>query len=138
MPSSKPLTLAVGDSLPALELPAIDRATLALFAGASGDHNPLHIDIDVARKPGMADVFTHGMLAMAYLGRLLSQHFDPRRLRGFGVRFAGITHLGHRLRCTGRVTERFEAGGEPRARLEIQAINQYGEVKLAGEAVIAL
>ncbi|GAO70694.1 MaoC family dehydratase [Comamonas sp. E6] len=55
----------VGDALPALELSPISRTTLALFAGASGDHNPIHIDTDFARKAGMPDVFAHGMLGMA-------------------------------------------------------------------------
>jgi hypothetical protein len=41
---------------------------LAVFAGASGDHVPLHIDIDFARRAGMPDVFAHGMLGMAWLG----------------------------------------------------------------------
>ena len=54
--------LEVGDTLPPLTLPAIDRTTLALFAGASNDHNPIHIDIDFAQKAGMKDVFAHGML----------------------------------------------------------------------------
>ncbi|MCU1414190.1 MAG: dehydratase, partial [Microbacteriaceae bacterium] len=40
-------TIAVGDELPPLALPPISRTTLALFAGASGDHNPIHIDLDV-------------------------------------------------------------------------------------------
>ena len=34
----------VGDQLPVLQLPPVDRTTLALFGGASGDHNPIHID----------------------------------------------------------------------------------------------
>ncbi|MGD9549587.1 MAG: MaoC/PaaZ C-terminal domain-containing protein, partial [Burkholderiaceae bacterium] len=55
--------LQVGDEMPVLELPPITRTTLALFAGASGDHNPIHIDIDFARKAGMPDVFAHGMLS---------------------------------------------------------------------------
>ena len=42
--------IQVGDTLPDLQLPPVDRTTLALFAGASGDHNPMHIDIDVARR----------------------------------------------------------------------------------------
>ncbi|MEY3721714.1 MAG: hypothetical protein RL618_2233, partial [Pseudomonadota bacterium] len=41
--------LKVGDTLPPLTLPPVDRTMLALFAGASGDHNPIHIDIDFAR-----------------------------------------------------------------------------------------
>ena len=51
----------VGDELPALQLPPVNRTTLALFAGASGDHNPIHIDTDFARKSGMPDVFAQGM-----------------------------------------------------------------------------
>ena len=127
----------VGDILPVLELPAISRTTLALFAGASGDHNQIHIDTDYARKAGMVDVFAHGMLSMAYLGRLLTQWVDQRQLREFGVRFTGITHLGHRITCTGRVVEKFEADGEQRAKVEIQTTNQYGETRIVGDAVIA-
>ena len=40
-------------TLPALTCRPITRTTLALFAGASGDHNPIHVDIDFARKSGM-------------------------------------------------------------------------------------
>ena len=46
------LELTVGTELPALALPPISRGTLALFAGASHDHNPVHIDLDVARAAG--------------------------------------------------------------------------------------
>ncbi|MEM5432135.1 MaoC family dehydratase [Cupriavidus oxalaticus] len=128
----------VGETLPPLTLEPINRTTLALFAGASNDHNAIHIDIDYARKAGMPDVFAHGMLSMAYLGRLLTLWVDQRQLRDFGVRFVGITHLGHRITCTGRVTEKFEADGEQRVRLEIQTANQFGETRILGDAVVAL
>lgn len=130
--------IQVGDALPPLELPPVDRKMLALFAGASGDHNAVHIDIDYARRAGMPDVFAHGMLSMAWLGRLLTQWVDQRQVRQFGVRFVGITHLGHRIVCTGRVVEKFEAEGEQRLRLEIQTANQYGEPRVVGDAVVAL
>lgn len=130
--------IQVGDSLPPLTLEPINRTTLALFAGASGDHNAIHIDIDYARKAGMPDVFAHGMLSMAYLGRLLTQWVDQSQLRNFGVRFAGITHLGHQVTCTGKVVGKFEADGERRVKLEIQTANQFGETKIVGDAVVAL
>ena len=47
----------------------ITRAKLALYAGASGDHNPMHIDSDFAKKAGFPDVFSHGMLVMGLLGQ---------------------------------------------------------------------
>ena len=128
----------VGDTLPALTLPAINRTTLALFAGASNDHNPMHIDIDFARRGRMPDVFAHGMLSMAYLGRLLTQWTDQRQLRQFNARFTGITHLGHIVTCSGKVVDRFEVNGEQRVKVEIQSANQYGEVKILGDAVIAI
>ncbi|MBV7574647.1 MaoC family dehydratase [Pseudomonas sp. PDM32] len=128
----------VGDTLPSLALPPINRTTLALFAGASGDHNAIHIDTDYARRAGMPDVFAHGMLSMAYLGRLLTQWVDQRQLREFGVRFLGITHLGHQITCTGTVVERFEVEGEQRIKVEVRTTNQYGETKIVGDAVIAL
>lgn len=128
----------IGDTLPPLTLEPVNRTTLALFAGASGDHNRVHIDTDYARKAGMPDVFAHGMLSMAYLGRLLTRWVDQRQLREFGVRFVGITHLGHQVTCMGRVVDKFEAEGERRVKLEIQTANQYGEPRVVGEAVIAL
>ncbi|SAK51851.1 dehydratase [Caballeronia hypogeia] len=131
-------TLKVGDTLPALTLAPVNRTTLALFAGASNDHNPIHIDIDYARRARMPDVFAHGMLSMAWLGRLLTQWTDQRKLREFGVRFTGITHLGHEITCTGKVVEKFEHDGEKRVRLELHTTNQYGEAKVLGDAVIAV
>jgi acyl dehydratase len=130
--------IQVGDLLPELTLAPINRTTLALFAGASGDHNAIHIDIDYARKAGMPDVFAHGMLSMAYLGRLLTRWVDQRQLREFGVRFLGITHLGYQITCTGKVVEKFEVDGEQRIKVEIQTSNQYGDIKILGDAVISL
>ena len=129
--------IQVGDSLPALTLPPLTRTTLALYAGASGDHNPVHIDIDVARRAGMPDVFAQGMLSSAYLGRLLTNWAAQEQLRSLSLRFTGITHLHNAVLCTGRVAEKFEAEGERRLRLEIHTRNQFGETKIAAEAVVA-
>ncbi len=131
-------SVQVGDALPPLQLPAVDRTTLALFAGASGDHNPIHIDIDVARRSGMPDVFAQGMLGMAWVGRLLTSWAPQAQLRRFDVRFQGITHLGNAMRCTGRVVEKLEVGGERCVRIEMQSANQFGQAKVAGDAIVAL
>jgi acyl dehydratase len=131
-------TVKVGDEIPALELLPISRTTLALFAGASGDHNPIHIDIDFARSAGMKDVFAQGMLSMAYLSRVLTQWVPQRQLLSYGVRFAAITQLGDRIRCTGKVVEKLERAGKRCVRLEVTAAKASGEVTLAGEALVAL
>ena len=69
--------------------PPITRHTLALYCGASGDHNPMHVDIDFAKAAGFPDVFAHGMLVMACLGQALTDAVAPGRIRSFSTRFAG-------------------------------------------------
>lgn len=131
-------SIAVGDALPELVMPPINRTTLALFAGASGDHNAVHIDLDAARAAGMPDVFAQGMLGMAWLGRLLTGWVPQSCLRKFSVRFAGISHLGNAIRCSGHVVEKLEVGGERCVRVEVRSANQFGQTKIVGEALIAL
>ena len=129
---------AVGERLVHKTFPAITRHMLALYCGASGDHNPIHVDIDFAKASGFPDVFSHGMLVMGYLGQALTDAVAPGRIRSFSTRFAAITQLGAQLTCEGQVTELFEHNGERRAKLALTTKDQHGEVKLAGEAIIAL
>lgn len=126
-----------GDALPGFTAGPISRHALALYCGASGDHNPIHVDMDFARSAGMDDVFAHGMLSAAYLARLLTNWAPQSALREFAVRFVAITHVGDHVRCTGQVVERFEAQGETRLRVELHARSQTGELRLSGVAVLA-
>jgi len=130
--------LNVGDTLPDHESAAISRHTLALYCGASGDHNPIHVDTDFARQAGMPDVFAHGMLSMAFLAQLLTKWVPQSQIRRWGVRFVAITPVHAKVLCTGRVVEKFEADGERRVRLQIDAHTDGGLHTLSGDAVIAL
>jgi acyl dehydratase len=130
--------IQAGSEIPTLKLQPISRFTLALYAGASGDHNPIHIDSDFAKKAGMPDVFAHGMLSMAYLGRMLSNWQPQAQLRKFGNRFASITQLQDVISCSGKVLELIEHNGETLARCEIQAVKADGEQTLVGEALVAI
>ena len=130
-------SINVGDTLPLLELPPLSRTTLALYAGASGDHNPMHIDTDFARAAGMPDVFAHGMLSAAWLARLLSNWVPQTAIRSLDVRFAALTQVGERIRCTGTVDEKFEHEGRRSVRLKIATANADGGIKLSGEALVA-
>lgn len=126
----------VGTRIVHKTFPPITRHTLALYCGASGDHNPIHVDIDFAKSAGFPDVFAHGMLVLGYLGQALTDAVDPARIRSFSTRFTSITQLGAHLTCEGHVTELFEDKGERRAKLALAAKDEAGEIKLAGEAII--
>ena len=125
--------LQVGDSLPPLALPPLTRHTLALYCGASGDHNPIHVDIDFARAAGLPDVIAHGMLSVAWLGRLLTNWVPQEAIRRLDVRFVAPTQVGERITCTGRVT----ALADGTVTLAVQTANEHGTVKITGEAVVA-
>ncbi len=129
---------AVGDRVVFKAFAPISRHQLALYCGASGDTNPMHVDIDFAKAAGFEDVFCHGMLIMAYLGQAVTDAFPPGRLRSFRTRFAAITQLGARITCEGHVAELLEQSGERRARISLAAADEAGHVKLTGEAVVAL
>lgn len=115
----------------------ISRTTLALYAGASGDHNPIHIDLDAARRAGMDDVIGHGMLAMAQLARAATTAAPQHELKTIKTRFAAPIVIGDELTCVATVSELYQAGQMPMARLGLTASNQAGQVKLIGEALVA-
>ncbi|MDG2392588.1 MAG: MaoC family dehydratase [Thalassotalea sp.] len=130
--------ISVGTKLPALVLPPITRTTLALFAGASGDHNPIHIDSDFAKQFGMEDVFAHGMLSMAYLGRMLTNWLPQANLKKFATKFTAITQLHDVLTCSGEVIELFTDNNESLAKVLIKVENQNGVSTLVGEATVVI
>jgi acyl dehydratase len=126
--------VTVGMELPPLSIPAISRKTLALFAGASGDHQPSHIDLDAAKAKGREDVIAHGMLIMGYMGRMLTDFVPQERIRSFSTRFVAVTPVHAEPRCTGRVV----AIEDGLASLELATHLADGKLVARGDAVIDL
>ncbi len=132
-----PAEVRPGDAVPELSFGPISRAMLALYAGASGDHDPVHIDIDFAKEAGLPDVFAHGMLTFGVLSRMVTQYYGMERLRALGARFVSITHVHDLITCRGTVIERWEQGGERLARIEVSVTAQDGRQTIIGEALVA-
>lgn len=78
---------------------------LALFAAASGDHNPLHLDSEVARSAGFDQPLVHGMLTMAYVGRLFTRQFGAGAVQQLQTRFTGAARKGDVLQLDARLSE---------------------------------
>jgi acyl dehydratase len=127
-----------GEALPGFETPPISRFALALYCGASGDHNPIHVDMDFARNAGLPDVFAHGMLSMAWLGQVLTRWVPQHAIRSFSVRFVALTNVGERITCSGKVVEKLARDGERLLRVELTTRNTQEDIKLSGEALVAL
>ena len=129
----------VGQSLSPLVKPPIEQEQLRLYAAASGDHNPIHLDTAAARRVGLDGVIAHGMLSMAFLGQFVNQQIadDPgARVGRLKVRYIAMVRPGDTLTCLGKVTARAEGETETAITLECWAQNQRGEQVTTGEAVV--
>jgi acyl dehydratase len=112
-----------------------DRLThtqLVKYAGASGDFNPIHTVVPIAKQAGFPDVIAHGMYVMGIAGEAITTWFPRKTLRKFNVRFKRITYPGETLTVQGQLTDNKQVNGETRLVGKIQVVNQEEEIKLEG------
>ncbi len=128
-------SLRVGDELPTLVKPAIDRVQIARFAGATNDYNPMHVDETAARTAGMPSVFAQAELPMGFMSQFLSDWLKGGRLSRLAVRFVKLVWPGDVLSCKGRVlARRRDEQGRYYVDVDIWAENQKGELVLKGHS----
>ena len=128
----------IGDEIPSLITKPISRSMLALYAGASGDHNPIHIDIDFAKKTGLSDVIAHGMLVMSFIGQVMTNVFPQESIKKFDAKFLSMTNINDILTCEGKVIDLELEDSLKRLFLKLLVIDQSGDKKLSGSAIIEL
>ena len=117
-----------GEVLPKLTIEPISRASLALYAGASGDHNPIHIDTDYTTQIGFPDVIVHGMLIMGYLGRILTDNINQSKILEYDARFISVTNIGDQLTCSGIVKTIREIDDKKEMELDLIVENQFNDI----------
>jgi acyl dehydratase len=123
----------VGDELPPLVKPPVDRLQIARYAGAAQDWNPLSVDEQHARNAGFPSALVPAMISMGFLGELVVDWVRGARLRRFQARFVKIVWPGDVLTARGRVVDRrFEAPGRYAMDVEAWAENQRGELVVRG------
>jgi acyl dehydratase len=129
----------VGDELPPLVKPPVDRSQVARFAGATGDYGPLHVDEPFARNAGFPSVLVPGMLTTGFLAELASDWLRGARIRRFSTRFVKIVWPGDVVTVRGRVADRrFEPGGKYAVDIEVWGENQRGELVVRGAVTAQL
>jgi acyl dehydratase len=127
-----------GDAIPPFVVENVTRTDLVKYAGASGDFNPIHHDEGFAKMAGNPSVFGHGMLTAGFVGKCVTDFVGVANLRKFKVRFATRVWPGDTITCQGRVTRKYDEGGEHRIDGEVAALNQKGETAVAGTFTAAL
>ncbi|MCU1463139.1 MAG: MaoC domain protein dehydratase [Acidimicrobiales bacterium] len=116
----------------------LTRTDLVMYAGASGDFNPMHTDEVKAKEAGLPSVFGHGMFSAGLLATAITNYVGIGTLKRYKVRFAKQTWPGETFITSVKVTGKRKEDGENLVDLECTLTNQDGEVKVAGEATAAL
>jgi acyl dehydratase len=126
--------MKAGEELQPLRKPAVSKVQLVKYAGASGDYNLIHTDVETARQVGLDGVIAHGMLSMGFLGEYAASFAGPQKVRRVKVRFAAMVRPGDELTCRGVVRE----VSDGRAVIDIWAENGAGEKVTTGEAEVEI
>lgn len=113
----------------------LSRTDLVMYAGASGDYNPMHHDEVKAQDAGLPSVFGHGMFSMGLLGRAITDWAGVGNLKNYTVRFTKQTWPGETLTTKIVVTGTREEDGDKLIDADVSLENQDGEVKVSGTAV---
>lgn len=113
----------------------LTRSDLVMYAGASGDFNPMHTDEVTAQAAGLPSVFGHGMFTAGILAKAITDYVGVGNLRSYKVRFTKQTWPDEVLTTKVVVTGKRTEGGEHLVDLECEVANADGEVKVAGSAV---
>jgi acyl dehydratase len=124
------MTLTAGTAISFNQLPVITQENLRRYADASGDHNGIHLDEQIAKSMGLPGVIAHGMLSAGFLGERAMHAVrneagrNDLRLTRFQCRFKSMVHLGDQISVGGTVKD----AAEGKVVLELSAKNQKDEI----------
>ena len=122
--------IKIGDSREEVLVEDLKRTQLVMYAGASGDYNPLHTDEVYSREAaGYPGVFAHGLLTMG-----VTNWVGAVNVKKFGVRFTNQVWPGDSLTGTATVTDIREEGGRILADFKDDTVNQKGDTVVTGTA----
>jgi len=128
-------TLKVGDEHEEVLVEDLKRTQIVMYAGASGDYNPLHSDeLFTTKVAGYPSVFAHGMLSMGMTGRVLTNWVGDGRLTKYGVRFVKQVFPGDDLKGKATVTKLEQVDGVWLADFDVVTVNQDGDPVITGYA----
>src|SRR2546425_6689264 len=118
---------------------SVQRLNLVMYAGASGDFNPIHWNEPFAKAVGLPDVISHGMFTMAKVGQFATDWSgDPGAVKRFRCRFTSpvvvSNDAGNNVTVSGTVARKLEGN-----RVLLQLAAAVGDTNVASaEAEIEL
>jgi acyl dehydratase len=126
--------LRAGEGIKSIELPPVTPEALVLYAEASGDHNPIHLDEDEAKRLGLPGIIAHGMWTMGNLAKLFTPYHEEGFLQDYQIRFTGMVFLGDIITLQAKLVSR----KDQLLTFQVKASNQNGIDVLKGNAIFKL
>ena len=116
----------------------ITQEKIKLYAEASGDFNPIHVDESFAAKTPLGGTIAHGMLNLAYVSEMMTMAFGRSWLSGgkLRARFKEPARPGDTLTISGKIDCIEQKDGVLYANCSFECRNQKGETLVAGEAIV--
>lgn len=112
---------------------------LVMWAGASGDYNPIHYNKETAVKQGLPDIIVHGRLKSAFLCQMLTDWIGEEGfLKKIACQHRGMDIPDNDLTCKGRVTKKYVQEGKHYIECEIWTENSQGQKTAPGSALLML
>ena len=128
-----------GTDLPSV-IKKVTQQDISLYAEASGDYNPIHIDEAFAASTPLGGTIAHGMLILAYASEMMTKAFGRLWLEGgkLSIRFKAAARPGDTITASGRIDSIEEKEGLQYANCSLDCSNQKGEVIITGGAVVQI
>ncbi len=118
----------------------VTRERIGAYAGASGDHNPLHLDDEYARSTQFGGVIAHGMLSMAFVCELMVTNFPETWHKGgkMKLRFKAPVNPGETVKVAGEVQVIRETEDGTVAQCSVSCTKPDGTEALSGTVTVPL
>ncbi len=131
--------LSEGMELPELKK-LVTQENINLYAEASRDFNPIHIDEEFARKTPLGGTIAHGMLILAYVSEMMSIAFGQSWLDGgkLDVRFKAPARPGDTITVSGSIRRIEKNEGQTLIHCEVLCRNQNGESIITGATKVGV
>ena len=128
-----------GDSLPTI-VKHLSQQKINLYAEASGDYNPIHIDEAFAARTPLGGTIAHGMLILAYASEMMTKAFGQSWLEGgkLSIRFKAAARPQDTITTSGQVDSIEDKDGIPHINCSLECRNQNADVVISGGAVVKL
>lgn len=114
----------------------VTETDVVLYAGISGDFNPVHVDAQAAKSSLFGQRIAHGMLSAGFISNVLGTQLPgPGSIYlGQELKFLKPVYIGDTVTAIVTVTERIVE--KNRLKLSTVAINQRGETVITGTATV--